>query len=70
MVDAIVQAITGSFESLGTAILEFIRDGFKTVFVNTTGGITEIGIFVFCMLGISLTIGLTRWIMSLVRRKI
>lgn len=81
MVSAIVEAITGSFSALGTAILSFLKLGFQVIFLNGTvtdgtftaasgGGITDLGTFIFAMLGISLVVGMTRWVTSLVRRKI
>lgn len=81
MVNAIVEAITGVFTNLGTAILSFLKLGFQVIFLEgsvsngtftpaTGGGITDLGTFIFCMLGISLVIAMTRWVTSLVRRKI
>lgn len=71
MIQGIVQAITSTFTDLGTAILQFLKDGFETVFLNAgKTGLSNLGIFCFAMLGIALTIGMTRWITSLVRRKI
>jgi len=81
MIDGIVSAITGVFTELGTAILSFLKLGFQVVFLNGTvangvftpatgGGITDLGTFLFAMLGIALVVGLTQWITSLVRRKI
>lgn len=81
MIQGIVSAITGVFNELGGAILNFLKVGFQVLFLNGTyangsftpaenGGITDLGTFLFAMLGIALVIGLTRWITSLVRRKI
>lgn len=83
MINEIVQAIVGSFNALGGAILQFLKTGFQIVFLEgtynsstgawtaaTDGGITDLGTFVFCLLGISLVVGMTRWVTSLVRVKI
>ena len=81
MINGIVDAITGVFTELGTAILSFLKLGFQVIFLNGTvndgvftpasgGGITDLGTFLFAMLGIALVVGLTQWITSLVRRKI
>jgi len=81
MINGIVSAITGTFTELGTAILSFLKLGFQVIFLEgtvangvftpaTNGSITDLGTFIFAMLGISLVVGLTRWVTSLVRRKI
>lgn len=81
MLNDIVSAITGVFNGLGGAILNFLKVGFQVLFLNGTysdgtftpatgGGITDLGTFIFAMLGIALVVGLTQWITSLVRRKI
>ena len=83
MLNDIVEAITGVFNGLGGAILNFLKVGFQVLFLNGTydattgtftaasgGGITDLGTFIFAMLGIALVVGLTHWITSLVRRKI
>ena len=71
----IVSAITSTFTTLGTAVFNFLKDGFVTLFLetNTEGavtGVSSFGIFGFILMGISLVFGLTYWIVSLVRRKI
>lgn len=69
----LVTAITSTFTNLGTAIFEFLKDGFVTLFLNvsegTITGVSEFGIFSFVIMGMSLCLGLTYFIVNLVRRK-
>lgn len=51
MIQGIIQAITSTFTDLGTAILQFLKDGFETVFLNADKtGLSNLGIFCFAML--------------------
>ena len=74
MGSAIVAAFTSTFTSLGTAILTLIKTGFDTLFYvdasATNPVLSNIAEFTFVMLGLALCVGITRWIVSLVRRKI
>ena len=71
MIQGIIDALKSTFTDLGTAILAFLKSGFETIFLNDgKTGLSNLGTFLFVMLSISLTVGLTRWITSLVRRKI
>jgi len=74
MGSAIVTAFTSTFTTLGSAILELIKDGFDTLFYvdpsATSPVLSHIAEFTFVMLGLTLVVGITRWIVSLVRRKI
>lgn len=69
----LVTAITSTFTTLGTAIFTFLKDGFVTLFLEvnegTITGVSEFGIFSFVIMGISLCLGLTYFIVNLVRRK-
>lgn len=77
-VTGIFDYLTSALKGVGDAILGFIKDGFVTLFLETTTsgdtttitGISEFGIFAIVMLSISLVIGLTYFITNLVRRKI
>lgn len=72
----IIDAITSAFTNLSTAVFECLSNGFTTLFLTTdssTGavtGVSNFGIFSFVLMGISLTLGLTYFIVNLVRRKI
>lgn len=71
----LIANITETFTDLGTAVFNFLKDGFVTLFleVSEAGAITGVsafGIFAFVLIGISLTLGLTKFITSMVRRKI
>lgn len=70
----LISAILVAFTNLGTAILNFIRDGFVELFLKTTEqgqitGPTELAIFMFFLIGVSLVIGLTTLIFRLMRNK-
>lgn len=75
-VTQLIEAITSVIVSLGTAILEFIKTGFTTLFLETTvadgvttvTGLSNLGIFTFVTTGISLVMGLTYVIFNLVKR--
>lgn len=74
-IEELVTAITSTFENLGNSIFTFLKDGFMTLFfeVSTEGtieGVSNFGIFSFVLMGISLCLGLTYFIVNLVRRKI
>lgn len=71
----IINAITQAFTNLGTAVFNFLKDGFTTLFLETDAqgavtGVSTFGIFGFVLMGISLVLGLTYFITNLVRRKI
>ncbi len=71
----IINAITKTFTDLGTAIFNFLKDGFTTLFLETDAqgavtGVSTFGIFGFVLMGLSLVLGMTYWITNLVRRKI
>lgn len=71
----IVTAITSTFTNLGNAIFDFLKDGFVTLFLETDAqgavtGVSSFGIFGFVLMGIALCLGLTYFIVNLVRRKI
>lgn len=70
----LVNAITSTFTNLGTAIFNFLKDGFVTLFLETDAqgavtGVSSFGIFSFVIMGISLVLGLTYFIVNMVRRK-
>lgn len=71
----IVEAITSVFTGMGTAIFNLLKDGFTTLFLETgengaITGVSNFGIFGFVLMGLSLVLGLTYFIVNLVRRKI
>lgn len=71
----IINAITSTFTNIGTAIFNFLKDGFVTLFLETDAqgavtGVSSFGIFGFVLMGLSLVLGLTYFITNLVRRKI
>lgn len=71
----IINAITSTFTNIGTAIFNFLKDGFVTLFMETDAqgaitGVSSFGIFGFVLMGLSLVLGLTYFITNLVRRKI
>lgn len=74
-ISQIITAITETFTNLGTAVFNFLKDGFTTLFLEVDGqgavtGVSNFGLFAFIIMGISLTLGLTYFITNLVRRKI
>lgn len=71
----IVDAITQTFTDLGSAVFNFLKTGFTNLFFETDAqgaitGVSTFGIFGFVLMGISLVLGLTYFIVNLVRRKI
>lgn len=74
-VSDIVNAITSTFTTLGTAVFNLLKDGFTTLFLEVDAqgaikGVSNFGIFGFILMGLSLVLGLTYFIVNLVRRKI
>lgn len=70
-----IEAITSTFTNLGNAVFKFLKDGFVNLFLETSTegavtGVSAFGIFGFALMGISLCLGLTYFIVNLVRRKI
>lgn len=75
----LVSAILSAFTDLGTTILNFIKNGFITLFLEsttdaTTGAVTITGasplaIFMFFLCGVSLVIGLTTLIFRLMKNR-
>lgn len=71
----IIQAITETFTNLGENVFNFLKTGFTTLFLEVDGqgaitGVSNFGLFGFVIMGISLVLGLTYFIVNLVRRKI
>lgn len=71
----IINAITSTFTNIGTAIFNFLKDGFVSLFLETDAqgaitGVSAFGVFGFVLMGLSLVLGLTYFITNLVRRKI
>lgn len=65
-------AITGSLTSIGNAIFSFLQSGFTALFLETSDGSTHVsnfGIFLFVMMGISLALGLTYFIVNMIKRR-
>lgn len=74
-IEELVTALTSTFQNLGTSIFTFLKDGFMSLFFDVTSegaieGVSNFGIFSFVLMGISLCLGLTYFIVNLVRRKI
>lgn len=72
-VSQLIEAIISVFTNLGTAILEFIKEGFTTLFLEVgeggaITGLSNLGIFTFVTTGISMVMGLTYVIYNLVKR--
>lgn len=69
----LISAITAAFTDLGTTILTFIKEGFTTLFLEVSeGNITgpsELAIFMFFLIGVSLVIGLTTLVFRIVGNK-
>ena len=71
----LISAMTNSFTSLSSSIMTTILDSFKTLFLEVDAqgaitGVTPVAIFIFFGLGISLCLGLTKWVTSFARKKI
>lgn len=74
--EGIIDAITGGFTELGTAVLQFVKNGFIELFteytesagVRTITGPSAFAYFVFILMGISLVLGLTYFIVNMARR--
>ena len=73
-VSDLISNITETLGDLGTAVFNFLKDGFTTLFLETSEGVvtgvSNFGIFAFVLIGIALCLGLTKFITSMVRRKI
>lgn len=70
----LISAILVAFTNLGTAILNFIKQGFITLFLETSEqgvitGPSALAFFMFFLIGVSLVIGLTTLIFRLMRNK-
>lgn len=71
----LIDNLVGTFTDLGTAVFNFLKDGFVTLFLETSEagavtGVSAFGIFAFVLIGISLCLGLTKFITAMARRKI
>ena len=75
-IDNLVTAITSTFTTLGNSMFSMLKDGFTALFLEVDStthavtGVSNFGIFSFVLMGISLCLGLTYFIVNLVRRKI
>lgn len=74
---AILEAITGAFTTLGSAVIGFLKRGFVQLFCEYTGdldgsytitGASPIAYYVFIIMGISLVLGLTYYLVNMLRR--
>lgn len=72
----ILSAITGSFTTLGSAIIDLIKDSFVNLFcistesagVVTITGLSPLAYYSFILLGIAIVMGLTAKLFSMIRR--
>lgn len=82
-INDVINAIVGLLTRVGGGIVNALKVIFQVCFLDgtfdattgaftpaTDGGVSDLGYFIFMLLGISLAVGLTRWVTSLVRRKI
>lgn len=74
-ISQLVTAITSTFTTLSTAVFNMLKNGFTTLFLETSSageitGVSTFGIFSFILIGISLCLGMTYFIVNMVRRKI
>lgn len=71
----LISGITQGMKGVGEAIINFLTSGFTLLFLttNTEGsvtGVSNFGIFAFVLMGISLVMGLSYFLVNLIRRKI
>ena len=74
-VSDLIANIVETLQDLGTAVFNFLKNGFVTLFLEVSEqgavtGVSAFGIFSFVLIGIALCLGLTKFITSMVRRKI
>ena len=73
-INDLVSAITASLTGIGNAIFEFLKTGFTTLFLEVDStthqvtGVSNFGIFAFVILGVSLALGLSYYIVTMVRK--
>lgn len=67
--DGIIGSLTKPIVSLGNGILTFVKNGFKSIFLDENNAVSSFGVFTFTMLGLSLCIGLTTVVTKIVRKK-
>lgn len=69
----VTSAITGTLTAIGNAIFNFLKTGFTTLFFDTNAeGVQQVSDFAkfgFVIMGISLGLGLTYWIVNFVRKR-
>lgn len=70
MLQAIITTIVDSVKGFAGGLGEGTVDFFESIFVTVTGdtqGISTLGIFIMCMVGLTLSLAIIRWVSSLVR---
>jgi uncharacterized membrane protein YidH (DUF202 family) len=68
IIDAIVTTVQGLLGGLGTGIVGFFEDIFVEVDASTQAKtLSSLGIFLVCLLGITIALAAVRWVTSLVR---
>lgn len=58
IVTTIVESATSLLGGIGAGIVEY----FETLFLNSEGGISNLGIYLLCFVGFGVAIGCMRWI--------
>lgn len=73
-INDIGSAIVSTFTTVGNAVLDFLKTGFTTLFLEVSSegaisGVSNFGIFGFVIMGISLVLGLTYFLVNLIRKR-
>lgn len=67
---SIITALTSGIKDGATAVADALVTAFKAVFINTTGGLSDIGIVVLTLGGLGLAFGIAKMIGGRASRRI
>lgn len=65
IISTITETVTGLLEGIGVGIVKLFND----LFVTTEGALSNLGLWVIVLLGVSIALGAVAWVSTLIRGK-
>lgn len=65
IISTITETVSGLLEGIGEGIVKLFND----LFVTTEGALSNLGLWVIVLLGVSIALGAVAWVSTLIRGK-